>query len=127
MEIVQLFVNPPRDPAPAPEELVESIQDVTTSETLLTSTITDDSEAVPFVSSGGPSGSSSFHFMQASEIETHSFEESEWVEKPDVEALSQQAEVSITSVNGHTSPEGQPSVVTGEVIVLCCHQIRMAK
>ena len=74
LSIVQSFLNPPREPTPLPTES-EHVE----------------TEAAPVDEpvSGIPGSlnvSSSFHFMQASELETPAFQNNaEWVEKPDAE------------------------------------------
>jgi hypothetical protein len=83
LEITQLYLTPQREII-APEdsaELAAKEEDIPTSRD---STIGSESDAVPLAASGGLPGSGSFHFMQASEIETP-FEVVEWVEKTDAE------------------------------------------
>ncbi|KAF8160611.1 hypothetical protein B0H34DRAFT_697356 [Crassisporium funariophilum] len=98
LEIVQLALNPPRAPTPVQEEEVDEQQQPTPEESSV------DSEAEAPVA-GVPSGtaSSSFRFIQESELETLSFEEGvEQIEKADA-AGHQEDHIG----NGHVSE--QPS------------------
>ena len=74
LSIVQSFLNEPREPTPLPAE-PEPVE--------------PEAEPVNEPVAGIPGSlnvSSSFHFMQASELETPTFENSaEWVEKPEEE------------------------------------------
>ncbi|KAF8552515.1 hypothetical protein OG21DRAFT_1477706 [Imleria badia] len=89
LSIVQSFLNPPREPTPLPAE--PEREPVETE-------VTPVDEPVAGIP-GSSNASSSFHFMQASELETPTFENStEWVEKPEEE-----------DPNG--VPEEQPQVV----------------
>jgi hypothetical protein len=115
-EITELFLNPRRNPTPVLDQIVTT-EDTAVPESLIASTVVDDPETAPVIPSGGPTGSGSFHFMQASEIDTHSFEENaEWVEKPDTEGSPHSQEVNLASPNGHADSEGSVPVTTEEVI-----------
>ncbi|EGO00239.1 hypothetical protein SERLA73DRAFT_168035 [Serpula lacrymans var. lacrymans S7.3] len=102
LEIVHSYLNPPREPTPVPEEPAEELGEAeATAETPV------EAEEVRVAGiPGALSVSSSFHFMQASELEAPSFEESaEWVERPEVdqpptEIVSTETST-ITAVNGH--------------------------
>ncbi|KIK90800.1 hypothetical protein PAXRUDRAFT_831373 [Paxillus rubicundulus Ve08.2h10] len=73
LDIVQSFCDPPRDPTPLPIEQAVEAEVVA---------IDDPVAGVPETLSV----SGSFHFMQASELETSTFEHTaEWVEKTDAE------------------------------------------
>ncbi|KAH7888793.1 hypothetical protein F5I97DRAFT_1855575 [Phlebopus sp. FC_14] len=77
LDVVQLFLNPPREPTPLPAEPEPSLEPTTNG-------IHDEPVAgIP----GALSVSSGFHFMQASELETPALEDhTEWVEKSGVQA-----------------------------------------
>ncbi|KAF8135572.1 hypothetical protein EV363DRAFT_1159232 [Boletus edulis] len=76
LTIVQSFLNPPREPTPLPAES-EPVEAEGEAEP-----VDEPVAGIP----GSLSVSSSFHFMQASELETPAFEnKAEWVEKPDEE------------------------------------------
>lgn len=83
LSIVQSFLNPPREPTPLPTEPTEATEPTEPEHV--------EAEAVPVdepVSGipGSLSVPSSFHFMQASELETPAFEDNaERVEKSDIE------------------------------------------
>ncbi|KAH7927507.1 hypothetical protein BV22DRAFT_1031696 [Leucogyrophana mollusca] len=81
LDVVQAFLNPPRDPTPLPAEPEVVAESEATEETPV------QEEDAPVAGIPGTlSVSSSFHFMQASELETPTFEtNAEWVEKVDVE------------------------------------------
>ena len=116
VEITELFLNPRRIPTPVLDQIVTA-EDTAVPENLIASTVDDDSETGPAIPSGGPTGSGSFHFMQASEIETHSFEENaEWVEKPDTEGSPHSQELNLASTNGHAASEGSAPAATEEVV-----------
>jgi len=91
LDIVQSFLNPPREPTPLPVEpdtVTEDNSEHSHSE----------SQALAGVPTTSGSGTGSFHFMQASELETTDFENTaEWVEKSEVE-LTQ------NGVTEHTEP-----------------------
>lgn len=99
VELPDQILNPPHAPTPT---AASSDQETNLADSQLTT------DPQPDASVGGvPSltPSSSFHFMQASEIE--SFEENvEWVERQDAMDPEAQAElsVSIPSANGHATP-----------------------
>ncbi|KAJ3480922.1 hypothetical protein NLJ89_g12251 [Agrocybe chaxingu] len=92
LAVTQEALNPPRAPTP-PQEYVE--------EQTLTESTTEAEPDIPVA--GLPTGtmSSSFRFIQESEIETPSFEEgAEWVEKADAAGHEEQA------VPNGQAPEG---------------------
>ncbi|KAH9484939.1 hypothetical protein JR316_0001843 [Psilocybe cubensis] len=94
-EIVDLAFHPPRAPTPPqPEEEQPAVAQSTT-------------EPEPDVAVAGiqpPTMSSSFRFIQDSEIETPSFDEAEWVEKSDAAG-----HVEEPTVNGHVPEEAAPA------------------
>ncbi|KAG6378052.1 hypothetical protein JVT61DRAFT_13733 [Boletus reticuloceps] len=93
LSIVQSFLNPPREPTPLPAES-EPVEAEAEAEP-----VDEPVAGIP----GSLSVSSSFHFMQASELETPAFEnKAEWVEKPDEE------------LNG--ASEEQPQVIESATI-----------
>lgn len=78
MEITHLYLNPPRVPTPVHEEPEEAAAPL--------ESVVDDEPDVTVAGVAGinPSSSSDYHFMQASELETTSFEENaEWVDSND--------------------------------------------
>lgn len=81
-DIVQSFLNPPREPTPLPTESEQVETEIE---------LEPEAEAAPAVEPvlgipGSLSVSSSFHFMQASELEAAAVDNAtEWVEKPDEE------------------------------------------
>ncbi|KAL0956683.1 hypothetical protein HGRIS_002811 [Hohenbuehelia grisea] len=111
-EIVHLHLNPPRAPTPPAAEPVEVES-------------TPEVEAEPVAEAEEPqavagipevvSATGGFHFMQASELETPSFEESaEWVEKPVAfETQADDAPVYGTELNGHADPVAEAPVAVG--------------
>ncbi|KAJ3992708.1 hypothetical protein F5050DRAFT_1787057 [Lentinula boryana] len=105
LEICDQAFSPP---APTPEE---PALDVDVEEATIHSTANEDSEpevAVPASTSMTTTGS--FHFMQASELETPSFEENvEWVERADIVDGSEQVE-QVSVVNGHIEETPAPEV-----------------
>lgn len=85
LEITHLYLSLPREATPLSEDPVEPAaneEDISASQA---SIVGSESEAVPLAASGGLPGSGSFHFMQASEIETPFEDNVEWVEKTDAE------------------------------------------
>lgn len=119
LEITHLLLNPPRVPTPVHEEPVEEPKEVSAS---LDSIVDSESDvAVAGVPEVIPT-SGSFHFMQASELETPSFEDSaEWVERADataheeVDRSAPQEEIVETvieaGINGHGLVEESVAVV----------------
>jgi len=80
LEITHHSLNPPRVPTPIEDEQFEEPQEASVS---LSTVDTEPEVAVAGVTGAIPA-SGSFHFMQASELETPSFEDSaEWVERAD--------------------------------------------
>lgn len=74
LSIAQSFLNPPREPTPLPVE-PEPVE-------AEAAPVEEPVAGIP----GSLNVSSSFHFMQASELEAPTFEDgAEWVEKPDEE------------------------------------------
>lgn len=106
MEITQLAFNPPRAPTPQQEEeVVEEEEPV-----LAASAVETEPEAPVAGIAASSTMSSSFRFIQDSELETPVFEEgAEWIEKAD--AVDHEEE---HAVNGVT-PEAAPADVR------CCH------
>lgn len=97
LELVTLAFNPPR--APTPQE--EPVEEEQPHEEVHTETET---EAAPVVGNPSTTMSGSLSFIQASEIETPSFDEDvEWVEKSDAAGHEEPA------VNGHATQEAEPS------------------
>lgn len=85
LSIAQSFVNPPRDPTPLPAE-PEQVETETETETEAEAEPAPVDEPVAGIPDSLNGASSSFRFMQASELETASFENSaEWVDKSDAE------------------------------------------
>lgn len=104
-EITHEVLNLPRAPTSVEEPVEEILQDLSASQSTL------DSQADVTIGGVPPSmtASSSFHFMQASELETPSFEDNvEWVERQDSMDPEEQVQVPEAavpaSVNGHTVP-----------------------
>ena len=79
MEITQLAFNPPRAPTPQQEEEV-----VEEEEPVLAASVVETEPEPPVVGVPALPMSSSFRFIQDSELETPVFEEgAEWIEKAD--------------------------------------------
>ncbi|KAF8971169.1 hypothetical protein BDZ97DRAFT_1693864 [Flammula alnicola] len=101
LEITQLAFNPPRAPTPQEEQVEEEEEQ---QQTLADST-EDIEPEVPVADIPTATISSSFRFIQASEIEISSFEEgAEWVEKSDAAGHEEEH-----AVNGHVAEEAAPS------------------
>ncbi|KAG2150828.1 hypothetical protein DEU56DRAFT_778690 [Suillus clintonianus] len=84
LDIVQSFLNPPREPTPLPAE-PDAATEVASEPSSDSHTESQPIAGIPPVS-GSLSGTGSFHFMQASELETTDFENTaEWVEKSEIE------------------------------------------
>ncbi|KJA27568.1 hypothetical protein HYPSUDRAFT_74623 [Hypholoma sublateritium FD-334 SS-4] len=99
IEIVTLAFNPPR--APTPQE--EPVEEEQPHEEVHIETETE----APIIGIPSTTMSGSLSFIQASEIETPSFDEDvEWVEKSDAAGHEEPA------VNGHATQEAEPSVAT---------------
>ncbi|OJA14501.1 hypothetical protein AZE42_04457 [Rhizopogon vesiculosus] len=82
LDIVQSFLNPPREPTPLPVE--PDTTEVASSEHASNSH--SESQALAGIPTTSGSGTGSFHFMQASELEATDFEKTaEWVEKSEIE------------------------------------------
>ncbi|KAH7913449.1 hypothetical protein BJ138DRAFT_1146015 [Hygrophoropsis aurantiaca] len=77
LDVVQAFLNPPRDPTPLPAE-----PDVVDEPEIVEDLPTEEETPVAGIP-GTLSVSSSFHFMQASELETPLETDAEWVERAD--------------------------------------------
>lgn len=93
MEIVDLAFNPPRAPTPEAPAEEQPVVEETVVEV-----------EVPVAGIPSAIASSSFRFIQDSEIETPSFDEGvEWVEKS--EAVGHEEPV----VNGHATEEDAPA------------------
>jgi hypothetical protein len=79
LEITHLYLDPPRVPTPVQEEQEDDQTEIPDS---MVSTIASEAdvttEGIPTKQSTG-----SFHFMQASELESSFEETAEWVERPD--------------------------------------------
>ncbi|KAG2339768.1 hypothetical protein BDR05DRAFT_991887 [Suillus weaverae] len=83
LDIVQSFLNPPREPTPLPAE-PDAATEVASEPSSNSHTESQPIAGIPTASS--LSGTGSFHFMQASELETADFENTaEWVEKSEIE------------------------------------------
>lgn len=77
LSFAQSFLNPPREPTPLPTEPEPEPEPVETE----AAPVDEPVAGIP----GSLNVSSSFHFMQASELETPAPENNpEWVEKPEV-------------------------------------------
>ncbi|KAJ8592716.1 hypothetical protein M405DRAFT_812294 [Rhizopogon salebrosus TDB-379] len=84
LDIVQSFLNPPREPTPLPVE-PDTATEVASD---LASNSQAESQAIAGIptTSGSMSGTGSFRFVQASELEPTDFENTaEWVEKSEIE------------------------------------------
>ncbi|KAG1742917.1 hypothetical protein EDB19DRAFT_1700850 [Suillus lakei] len=83
LDIVQSFLNPPREPTPLPAE-PDTATEVASEPSSNSRAESQPIAGIPTASS--LSGTGSFHFMQASELETADFENTaEWVEKSEIE------------------------------------------
>lgn len=83
LDIVQSFLNPSREPTPLPAE-PDAATEVASEPSSNSHTESHPIAGIPTASS--LSGTGSFHFMQASELETADFENTaEWVEKSEIE------------------------------------------
>jgi len=100
-EITQLYLNPPRVSTPAQDD--DPIEDPQE----------PDASLIIEPDAGAPgAGAGSFHFMQASELESGAFEDNaEWVEKPDAVSPdndSSQAEPAANGVNDISASVSAP-------------------
>ncbi|KAG1861611.1 hypothetical protein DFJ58DRAFT_777566 [Suillus subalutaceus] len=84
LDIVQSFLNPPREPTPLPAE-PDAVTEVASEPSSNSHTESQPIAGIPTASS--LSGTGSFHFMQASELESANDldDTAEWVEKSEVE------------------------------------------
>ncbi|KAG1864054.1 hypothetical protein C8R48DRAFT_707729 [Suillus tomentosus] len=83
LDIVQSFLNPPREPTPLPAE-PDAATEAASEPSSNSHTESQPIAGIPTTSI--LSGTGSFHFMQASELETADFENTaEWVEKSEIE------------------------------------------
>lgn len=92
MEIARTDLNPPRDETPIPDEPTE--ESIKSDEASGPQSVDNEHDAMTASQASALATSGSFHFMQASEIETPFEENAEWVEKTDAEH----------AVNGHAVP-----------------------
>lgn len=80
---MQSFLNPPREPTPLPAE-PDAATEAASEPSSNSHTESQPIAGIPTTSI--LSGTGSFHFMQASELETADFENTaEWVEKSEIE------------------------------------------
>ncbi|KAG1807659.1 uncharacterized protein BJ212DRAFT_1386334 [Suillus subaureus] len=84
LDIVQSFLNPPREPTPLPVE-PDAATEVASEHS--SNSPTESQPTASFPTASSLSGTGSFHFMQASELESADDSENtaEWVEKSEVE------------------------------------------
>ncbi|KAF9227464.1 hypothetical protein BS17DRAFT_695297 [Gyrodon lividus] len=101
LDIIQSFRNPPRDPTPLPTEPEPAVE-------AEIAVVDEPVVGVP----GTLSVSGSFHFMQASELETPTFENTaEWVEKTDAEPEDDVPEAQSNGIEGAPIEPAEVSVV----------------
>lgn len=109
LEITEQRLNPPHAPTPVQEPHINGQEQLDETPAPLSAATEPD---VAIAAGAIPSNSSSFHFMQESELETPSFEDgAEWVEhsealgheepQPEVEVTSVTIAVEEQLVNGH--------------------------
>ncbi|KAF8876704.1 hypothetical protein CPB84DRAFT_1752363 [Gymnopilus junonius] len=104
-EIVNLAFNPPRAPTPPPEEEPEQVSEILV-ESIITEAVVEIEVPATATVAGIPSSAvgGSFQFMQDSEIEASTFEETaEWIEKSDAIGHDEQPEPQEQAVNGHAT------------------------
>ncbi|KAG1735096.1 uncharacterized protein EDB91DRAFT_1145196 [Suillus paluster] len=107
LDIVQSFLNPPREPTPLPAE-PDAATEVSSEPASNSQTESQPLAGIP-AASGSLSGAGSFRFMQASELETTDFENTaEWVEKSEIElthnGVLEHAESTPSAAEGDGAP-----------------------
>ncbi|KAG0703238.1 hypothetical protein DFH29DRAFT_829375, partial [Suillus ampliporus] len=107
LDIVQSFLNPPREPTPLPAE-PDATTEVSSEPSSPSHTESQPLAGIP-PASGSLSGTGSFHFMQASELETADFENTaEWVEKSEIE-LTQNGVLEHAEPTPSATDDGTPA------------------
>jgi hypothetical protein len=102
LEITQISLSPPRAVTPVEENSPEVAAEAAEAEAVVDLSASIQSVGVP--------ASSSFDFMQASELETPFEDSAEWVERSD--AVGHQEEQVVEPVNGHVLPDEPLATVT---------------